>query len=139
NRNRGIRLRGLVPEVVELGNGISESDLVVHDECDSTMAALLSRLGPPDFPTPIGILRAVERPTYEDGANAQIAAARERSPADLASLLRRGETGVVRGPDTTAPLPPSVSAEGAPGWITTTSCATCPGRSRADSSWPPCA
>src|SRR5262245_26589926 len=96
NRNRGIRLRGLVPEVVELGNGITEADLVVHDEHDSTMAALLSRVGPPDFPTPIGILRAVDRPTYEDGANAQIAAARERSPADLGSLLRRGETWVVR-------------------------------------------
>ena len=96
DRNRGIRLCGLVPEVVELGNGVTEADLLVHDERDSTLAALLSRLGPPEFPTPIGVLRAVDRPCYEEAANAQIAAAKDRAPADLGSLLRRGDTWVVR-------------------------------------------
>jgi len=96
DRNRGIRLRGLVPEVVELGNGVTEADLLVHDEREPTLAAMLSRLGPPEFPTPIGILRAVDRPCYEDAANAQIAAAKDRAPSDLGSLLRRGDTWVVR-------------------------------------------
>src|SRR5262249_54260920 len=96
DRNRGIRLHGLVPEVVQLGNGVTEADLLVHDERASTLATLLARLAPPEFPTPIGVLYAVERPCYEDAANAQIAAAKDRTPADLGSLLRRGETWVVR-------------------------------------------
>ncbi len=84
-----------MPEVVTLGDGISETDLLVHDERDSTIAAFLSRLGPPDFPTPIGVLYAVDRPTYDQVATDQIAAAKARSKADLGALLRRGETWVV--------------------------------------------
>jgi len=96
NRDRGIRLSGLIPEVVELGSGATEADLLVHDEHDPTIAAFLARLGPPDFPTPIGVLYAVERPSYDAAVNAQIAAAKAQSPPDLAALLRRGETWVVR-------------------------------------------
>jgi 2-oxoglutarate ferredoxin oxidoreductase subunit beta len=96
NRDRGIRLRGFVPEVVTLGDGATEGDLLVHDETDSTIAAFLSRLAPPEFPTPIGVLYAVDRPTYDQAANAQIAAAKARGRADLDALLRRGESWVVR-------------------------------------------
>src|SRR5206468_1047150 len=32
NRDRGIRLRDFQPEAVELGGGITEADLLVHDE-----------------------------------------------------------------------------------------------------------
>ena len=32
NRDKGIRLNGLDLEVVQLGNGITEKDLLVHDE-----------------------------------------------------------------------------------------------------------
>ncbi len=95
NRERGIRLRGLVPEVVTVGGAISESDLLVHDEHDPVIAAMLSRLGPPDFPTPIGVLYAVERPCYDEAVSQQIAAAKARTPADLGALLRRGDTWVV--------------------------------------------
>jgi 2-oxoglutarate/2-oxoacid ferredoxin oxidoreductase subunit beta len=96
DRERGIRLRGFVPEVVTLGGGVPEGHLLVHDERDPTVAAFLSRLGPPGFPTPIGVLYAVDRPCYDEAVNAQIAAAKERAPADLGALLHRGETWVVR-------------------------------------------
>ena len=45
DRDKGIRLHGLKPEVVELGNGITEADLLVHDETldDPTIAFMLSR------------------------------------------------------------------------------------------------
>jgi 2-oxoglutarate ferredoxin oxidoreductase subunit beta len=96
DRAEGIRLRGFVPEVVTLGDGVAESDLLVHDETDSTIAAFLSRLGPPDFPTPIGVLYAVDRPRYDQAAAEQITAAKARGRADLGALLRRGESWVVR-------------------------------------------
>src|SRR5918912_210154 len=53
-RDRGIRLRGLHPEVVQLGNGVTEDDLLVHDEEaeDPYLAFMLSRMWYPEFPVP---------------------------------------------------------------------------------------
>jgi len=97
NRDRGIRLgRGLHVEVVPLGNGVSEQDLLVHDERDRTLATLLSRMGPPDFPTPVGVFCAVERPRYEVAVADQITRARTRAGAgDLDALLGSGDTWTV--------------------------------------------
>jgi 2-oxoglutarate/2-oxoacid ferredoxin oxidoreductase subunit beta len=38
NRDKGIRLNGMEPEVVELGKGISEDDLLFHDEGGNGLA-----------------------------------------------------------------------------------------------------
>jgi 2-oxoglutarate ferredoxin oxidoreductase subunit beta len=74
DQNKGIRLHGLNPEVVELGNGIAKDDLLVHDEKadEPSLAYLLSRMIYPDFPECIGVFRCVERPTYESVLNKQI-------------------------------------------------------------------
>ncbi len=75
---------------------VGESRLLVHDETalDASRAFALSRLAhSPTGPTPLGVFRAVERPSYEDLVAAQVDQARERSgPGDLAELLRSGET-----------------------------------------------
>jgi 2-oxoglutarate ferredoxin oxidoreductase subunit beta len=99
-RDRGIRLNGLRPEVVEIGDGKTHSaeDLLVHDEQwpDSTLAAMLARMHYPEMPVPIGVFRAVERPIYEAMLMDQIAASRARSgPGDLMKLLYSGDTWVV--------------------------------------------
>ena len=47
-------------------NGVTEADLLVHDESaeDPYLALVLSRMFWPDFPVPVGVLRAtVGRPT----------------------------------------------------------------------------
>jgi 2-oxoglutarate ferredoxin oxidoreductase subunit beta len=96
NHDKGIRLRDFQPEVVQLGSGVTEAELVVHDERNPALAYLIARLGPPDFPTPIGVFTAVERPCYEDALGAQVAAAKAKAAPDLAALLDRGDTWVVR-------------------------------------------
>ena len=97
NKDRGIRLNGLTPEVVTLGNGVSESDLLVHDEKDPVLAFILSRMTPPAFPTPIGILRAIERPAFDEIVNRQMHEAVAKSgEGDLDALLRRAETWTVK-------------------------------------------
>ncbi|HET9480552.1 MAG TPA: 2-oxoacid:ferredoxin oxidoreductase subunit beta [Candidatus Polarisedimenticolia bacterium] len=93
---KGIRrnLENGALESVELGNGITEKDLLVHDERrpDPDLAFELSRLNWPLFPTPLGIFRAVQAPTSEDLVWAQVEKARQARPAtDLGSLLRRGD------------------------------------------------
>jgi 2-oxoglutarate ferredoxin oxidoreductase subunit beta len=98
DRTKGIRLNGMDPEVVELGKGISEDDLLFHDERapEPSLAYLLSRMRYPEFPEPIGVLRAVEAPRYEELLNAQIAEARQsRGDGDLEKLFNSGDTWTV--------------------------------------------
>ena len=72
---RGIRLNGLTPEIVTIGeNGITEGDLLVHDETSSepTLALFLSRFAYPEFPTPIGVFREVTKPSYDEAVTSQM-------------------------------------------------------------------
>jgi 2-oxoglutarate/2-oxoacid ferredoxin oxidoreductase subunit beta len=98
DRNLGIRLNGLAPEVVTLGNSITMDDLLSHDERaeEPTLAFLLSRLVFPEFPECLGVFRAVEKPTYEALLHRQIAEARSaRGPGKLEHLLAGDETWTV--------------------------------------------
>src|SRR5258708_6081662 len=74
DRNKGIRLHGLDPEVVTLGNGITVDDLLIHDERaeEPSLAYLLSRMVYPRFPECIGVYRRAQRPTYDELPNKQI-------------------------------------------------------------------
>jgi 2-oxoglutarate ferredoxin oxidoreductase subunit beta len=92
---KGIKLRGLRPEVVTLGEGLTADDCLVHDEADSFLAAVIARMDYPDFPVPMGVLHRKERPVYDALANEQLEAARAKGPADLTKLLRGGETWTV--------------------------------------------
>ena len=93
--DRGIRLKGLAPEVVCLGDAVSEEELLVHDErtADPTLAFALSRMHQPAFPEPFGVLRSVERPVYEILAHEQMDSARAAAPhASLEALYASGDT-----------------------------------------------
>ncbi len=92
NRDKGIRLNRLTPEVVTLGNGISEEELIVHDVSDAMEAELLSQLNFPEFPVPMGIIYQKERDTYEDllaiKVENQLAT---KGQGDLRQLLNSGQ------------------------------------------------
>jgi 2-oxoglutarate ferredoxin oxidoreductase subunit beta len=94
--DKGIRLRGFTPEVVELGkDGVTEADLLVHDETaeDPTYAYILSRMWAPRFPVPLGVFRRIERPTHDQLLQGQIdAAVAAKGEGDLRKLLFGGET-----------------------------------------------
>jgi 2-oxoglutarate ferredoxin oxidoreductase subunit beta len=104
NREKGIVLRGIFPHVVEVGEGpgqVPEKDLLHHDEkADQPhLAFLLSRLEQPEFPVPMGVFRAVQRPAYEEGVHAQLRNARaKQGNVDMDALLNTGDTWTV-GPD----------------------------------------
>jgi len=95
-RNRGIRLRGLEPEAVTVGeNGVTEADLVVHDEAadHSGLAFFLSQFDAPKLPVPLGVFRAVSAPAYEDMNNQLHADAKaRRGRGNLAGLFNSGDT-----------------------------------------------
>jgi 2-oxoglutarate/2-oxoacid ferredoxin oxidoreductase subunit beta len=93
--NKGIRLNGTDPEIVTIGeHGVTEADLWVHDEndADGTNAYILSRMGYPHFPTPLGVLRRLELPTYEAQLHRQVEGARAKSAPNLARLVAGPQT-----------------------------------------------
>jgi 2-oxoglutarate ferredoxin oxidoreductase subunit beta len=95
NRDKGIRLNGMEPEVVKLGGGITEDDLLVHDEKapQPNLAYLLSRMHYPEFPEPMGVFRAVDRPKYDELLNQQVEQARQKQgDGDLQALFESGDT-----------------------------------------------
>jgi 2-oxoglutarate ferredoxin oxidoreductase subunit beta len=98
DRNKGIRLNGLDPEVVTLGSGITQDDLLIHDEAaeEPSLAYLLSRMVYPRFPECVGIFRCVQRPTYDDLVNQQIEDARRaKGPGKLDELFASDDIWVV--------------------------------------------
>jgi 2-oxoglutarate/2-oxoacid ferredoxin oxidoreductase subunit beta len=93
-RQHGLRLNGFELEVVE--NAGDEDGILVHDEkADPTLASILARATYPDYPVPVGVFRAVERPTLDELLTLQIEQATARGKGDFESLLNSGETWVV--------------------------------------------
>ena len=94
-KKKGLRIdpRTLALEVVVLGeNGVTESDILVHDETNSTIATMLTRMPFPAFPVAMGVLYAQERPSYEQTLVAQHEArhgqARQGQPGEAAAFGR---------------------------------------------------
>ncbi|PQO45926.1 2-oxoacid:ferredoxin oxidoreductase subunit beta [Blastopirellula marina] len=98
-KNKGIRLNGMEPEVVEIGKDCGVEELLIHNEQakSPTLAYLLSQLRHEyGFPEPIGVLRDIQAPQYELELNRQVEFAKEKSgEGDLDSLLGEGETWTV--------------------------------------------
>ena len=75
NNDKGLVLDGFQLKVVTLGeNGVTESDLLVHDaHCeDSTLQLKLAMMEGPDFPVAVGVIRDVETETYDEAMTKQI-------------------------------------------------------------------
>jgi 2-oxoglutarate/2-oxoacid ferredoxin oxidoreductase subunit beta len=87
-------------EVAKTGD-VAAEQIVVHDATaeDPSYAFALSRLSGQDLEhTAMGVFRQVRRPTYDDGARAQVRDAREATAHDAAalqSLLRGRDTWTV--------------------------------------------
>jgi 2-oxoglutarate ferredoxin oxidoreductase subunit beta len=97
---KGLRIRPgtFELEVLQLGvDGVTESDLLVHDETNLPLAFLLGQMEPPTFPVALGVLYCNPAPTYESGVHNQVRLAKERSggEGDLAKLFRGGATWTV--------------------------------------------
>jgi 2-oxoglutarate ferredoxin oxidoreductase subunit beta len=97
-QNKGIRLDGLKPVVVEIGNGFSAEDLWIHDETDLYKAQSLVRMFDDPaleshFPRPFGVFYANQRACYEDMLNLQIEEViKTKGRGNLNKLLSGRET-----------------------------------------------
>ena len=88
-RDKGLKLnpQTLMLETVTIGdNGVSEAELMVHDETNPTLAHMLLSLTPP-APMPMGIIHRREKPTFDSSYWAKKPTGRR---ARVVDLLRRG-------------------------------------------------
>lgn len=100
DRDKGLRLNpgALALEVVKVGEGgVDESELLVHDERNHTLAGMLAALQPPSMPVAVGVLYCDPGPAYDETVAGQIADARNRAESQgkargLNALLRAGNT-----------------------------------------------
>ncbi len=81
------------PEVVTVAD-VGEDALLVHDEkAGPSYTALLSSMGYPDFPMPMGVLHCEEKPAYDELVSKQLKqATNEQGVGDLRQLLHSGMT-----------------------------------------------
>jgi 2-oxoglutarate ferredoxin oxidoreductase subunit beta len=99
NRSMGLRFnaRALKLEVVKPGeNGVTEQDILVHDETNRALASMLVALEPPDFPVALGVIYCDPISTYDQDVYAQLESAGAwKSEPDLNQLFRQERTWTV--------------------------------------------
>jgi 2-oxoglutarate ferredoxin oxidoreductase subunit beta len=96
NGDKGIKLDGFTPKVVDLTAGYSADDLWIHDEHDIYKAQILVRIFDDPrhqghLPRPFGVFYQTDRYCYEDAMAMQIEESKIKKPADLDKLLRGNE------------------------------------------------
>lgn len=96
--NKGIKIDGLKPVMVDLHDGFSHDDLWIHDEKDFYKAQVLTRMFDSPhleghFPRPFGVFYETQRACYEDVMRMQIEEAIiSKGEGDLDQLLRGKDT-----------------------------------------------
>jgi 2-oxoglutarate ferredoxin oxidoreductase subunit beta len=97
NKEKGIKLDGFRPVVVDLNEGASAEDCWVHDEKDFYKAQILVRMFDDPrieghLPRPFGVFYETDRPCYEDQMQLQIdEVLAKKGRGDLNKLLRGSE------------------------------------------------
>ncbi len=94
-KDKGIILDGSEPKVVNLNDGkYTIDDILVHDETDESgiLAFILAHMTDhPDLPTPVGILRRIKKPTYDEALYKQMEeVTAKKGKGTLEDLLNEG-------------------------------------------------
>ena len=97
-KNKGVRLRAgtFQLEVVTLGDGVAESDILVHDQTSRPLAMLLAGMQPPDFPMAIGVLYDDPAPSYEEAVHGQIAQEKAAAKGGLREAILGANTWTIK-------------------------------------------
>ncbi len=97
-KNKGIKLDGLRPVIVDINESTSQNDLWIHDENDIYKAQILIRMfDDPNtlghFPRPFGVFYKASRACYEDVMQMQIDEVQSlKGMGDLDKILKGRET-----------------------------------------------
>ena len=96
-----LNTKSLTLEVATLGeNGVTEDDILVHDETNRVLAGMLAAMEPPTLPVAIGVIYCDPEPAYDVQVAEQMAAAVDGPwpgpvRGDVDAMLRSGHTWTV--------------------------------------------
>ncbi len=96
--NKGLRIKpgAFDLEVVTIGEGgVTEQDILFHDETNRVLAGLLVAMKPPEMPVALGVIYCDPAPSYEIAVRDQVEAAKSKGRGNLDALLRSGNTWTV--------------------------------------------
>jgi 2-oxoglutarate ferredoxin oxidoreductase subunit beta len=102
NKEKGIRLDGFKPVIVDLKDGASASDCWIHDEKDFYKAQILVRMFDDPtieghLPRPFGVFYETDRACYEDQLEMQVQEViAKKGKGNLDKLLRGNETWTIQ-------------------------------------------
>ncbi len=97
DKDKGIRLNGIQPEIVSLDE-VDESELLVHQEYteNASLAYFLSQMHYPKMPEAMGVFRRIEHIPYEQKVKDQInLAIKQQGKGDLKTLYNSADTWVI--------------------------------------------
>ena len=97
--NKGLRLKPgkLELEIVTIGeDGITEDDIMVHDETNRAQALLIASMKAPAFPVAMGVIFRDPGASYEESVHTQIGELKKKSPpVSINELMHKGRTWTV--------------------------------------------
>lgn len=100
DKNKGIIMDGFVPKVVTIGeNGITEEDILIHDEKMSSplYSQTLAMMRYPEYPVPLGIFRMVDKPCYDELVQKQIEdVTAKKGKMTIQQVIEKTETWIVK-------------------------------------------
>jgi 2-oxoglutarate ferredoxin oxidoreductase subunit beta len=82
NKDKGIKLNGVLPEIVDLAAKPDETkNVLVHDATAKmpNYSYLLTQLEYPEMPVPFGVFRDIEKPSYEEMLSEQVKAVTQKN------------------------------------------------------------
>ena len=83
-------------DVVEFEPNKIPDNIVIFDEKDPVLIRMITDMRFPEHPVPMGIIKRVEAPTFEDIVSDQITMAKEKFKPDLKRLISSGDTWEVK-------------------------------------------
>jgi len=100
DRTQGLRFNAKTMgiEAVRIGeDGVTEDDILVHDQTNRTLAGILARMEPPTMPVALGVLYCDPASSFETSVRSQVAEHEQLTPtaAEINALLRKGHTWTV--------------------------------------------
>jgi len=99
DESKGLRLKpGKIElEIVTIGeNGITEADILVHDETNRPLALMIADMKAPNWPVAMGVIFRDPAPAYEESMYAQIDEVTKKTPpVSINELMHKGRTWTV--------------------------------------------
>ena len=83
-------------DIVEFEPNKIPDNIVIYDETDPVLIKMVKDLEFPDSPVPMGIIKRVKAPIFEDVVHEQITMAKDKFKPDLKKLIEAGDTWEVK-------------------------------------------